>query len=778
MTGPALSEIEQLRAELRASEERFQAFIERSRDGIFIVDVNGTLLEWNPAQEKLTGIPRAEAIHRPAWELQYRLAPPERRELLQAMRDRVQAELQQGLQLSLNIEDEILRPDGERRYVESVLFALPRAGTIQLVAIGRDTTQRKRYLDELQRSQERLTLALEASGQGLWDWDLATDTAYLSPEYLRITGQSVAEVPHALAVFQSYIHPDDLPSVIEVIDAHVQGKTPRSDAEYRVRLESGEYVWLRSVGRITARDASGAPTRMTGVATDISKRRKLEEALRERQALLLEAERMAHLGHWYLDLRTGSSYWSEEIFRILGLPPAAVPPSHEEFLKQVHPEDRDRMRQAFEATIKDGKTRQEEHRIVTSIGETKTLLATVELERDESGAPSRLIGVELDITERKNLEQALATANRRKDDFLAVLSHELRNPLAPIRSGLYVLQRAPPGSAQSQRMLTVMERQVTHLTRLVDDLLDVTRIGRGKVQLKRERLELGELVRRTVEDHRAAFTANSVQLEGKVASKPMWLDADSTRIAQIVGNLLGNAAKFTPSGGRVEVVLEQDDGKAVLRVTDSGIGIGQELLSVVFEPFMQADRTLDRARGGLGLGLALVKGLVELHGGTVTARSQGLNQGAQFTVRLPLVEPLRQAPEKPVREVQPRRVLVIEDNLDAASSLQEALELDGHEVDVAHNGPDGLALARARQPEIVLCDIGLPEMDGHEVAREFRRDARFDGVYLVALSGYALPEDIQRSHQSGFDRHLAKPVSFEKLEELFAELPGDRSLRH
>jgi two-component system CheB/CheR fusion protein len=253
----------------------------------------------------------------------------------------------------------------------------------------------------------------------------------------------------------------------------------------------------------------------------------------------------------------------------------------------------------------------------------------------------------------------------------------------------------------------------------------------------------------------------------------MWLDADPTRLAQIVGNLLTNAAKFTPRGGRVEVALEQAGGDAVLTVRDTGVGIPREAMERIFEPFVQADRSLDRARGGLGLGLALVRGLVELHGGSVTASSAGPELGAEFRVRLPLAATAEnaRAAEAKRSPVLPRRVLIIEDNADTAGALEEALALDGHHVRTARDGPEGLAKARAFHPEVVLCDIGLPGMDGYEVARALRADAALSDAFLVAVTGYALPEDLRRAREAGFDRHIAKPPTFERLDEVLAEAP-------
>ncbi len=382
-------------------------------------------------------------------------------------------------------------------------------------------------------------------------------------------------------------------------------------------------------------------------------------------------------------------------------------------------------------------------------------------------------------------EQSLREEDRRKDEFLAMLSHELRNPLAPIRSAIYILERATPGGERARRAHAIIDRQVAHMTRLVEDLLDVTRISRGKIRLQREKVDLAELVRRVVEDHRGAFVAAGLALHVAIPQGPIPVDADRTRIAQAIGNLLQNASKFTPPSGRVAVSVETSahEGQAVVRVRDNGSGIANEMLPRIFEPFTQADRTLDRSSGGLGLGLALVKGLVELHQGQVRVSSDGPGKGAEFVVRLPLDpggaapstagEPPATAGGRAARSASPRRVLVIEDNSDTAESLQALLELGGHEVRVACNGRDGLEVARRFAPHVVLCDIGLPGMDGYEVARAFRADPSLCAVVLVAVSGYALQNDLQRAAAAGFDRHLAKPASPEAIEQVLAAA-GDK----
>jgi PAS domain S-box-containing protein len=513
------------------------------------------------------------------------------------------------------------------------------------------------------------------------------------------------------------------------------------------------------------------------ISRDITEQKLLEENLRERQALLIEVERLAHLGHWSRDLRTGSSSWSDEVYRVLGLAPGSLPPGADTLAQSLAPEDRERIVEALNATARDGITRNAEFRSIGPQGAVRFLHGTVELLRDAHGAPARIFGTIQDISERKRMEDALAEAGRHKDDFLAVLSHELRNPLAPIRNSLYVLEHAELGGEQSRRMRAIIERQVSHLTGLVDDLLDLTRISRGKIHLRKERFELGDLVRRTMEDHRSIFSANGILLEGGTASKPLWTNADPRRIAQIIGNLLTNAAKFTPRGGRVEVDIEEDDHFAVLQVCDTGVGITCEMIDRLFEPFMQADRTLDRAGGGLGIGLALVKGLTELHGGSVTVASEGQGRGSLFAVRLPLeIAPDKAAGEEAKRERRPRRVLIIEDHRDAADSLREALELNGHEVLVTYDGQSGIAWARKFRPDFLICDIGLPGMDGYEVAQAFRSDDALRHVHLVALSGYALPEDLQRAQDAGFEQHVAKPPCLEEIEDILAH-PGGLTLR-
>jgi len=390
------------------------------------------------------------------------------------------------------------------------------------------------------------------------------------------------------------------------------------------------------------------------------------------------------------------------------------------------------------------------------------------------GDIDRMLAISTDVTEQRRMVQELREADQRKSDFIAVLSHELRNPLAAIRLSLDVMEYGAPGSEEAVGARQIIDRQVGQLVHLIDDLLDVTRVTQNKIQLQRHRLDLNEVVRGTVDDNRRHLERDGVRVDAKLASAPIYVDADGVRIAQVLTNLLANAVMHTPPGGTATVSVSSDPaGAAVLRVTDSGVGIDPALLPRLFEPFMQAEVPVARSGGGLGLGLALVKGLVELHGGRVSASSAGKGHGAEFVVSLPLANEVAGA----ARAATPasglrarRRVLVIEDAPDVAVAMRLVLEMDGHEVTVAHNGPDGVAAALALRPEVVLCDIGLPGMDGYAVARTMRADPVLREAFLVALSGYTQDADVRRARAAGFDEHLAKPASVDKVRRILDAL--------
>jgi signal transduction histidine kinase len=367
----------------------------------------------------------------------------------------------------------------------------------------------------------------------------------------------------------------------------------------------------------------------------------------------------------------------------------------------------------------------------------------------------------------------LQETDRRKNEFLAMLAHELRNPLAPLRNALHIVrQRGPERRAVVVQAWDLMERQVSHLVRLVDDLLDVSRITRGKVVLRREVVDLAEVATRAVESARPLIDARRHRLTYQCSPEPALVTADPVRLTQVIGNLLNNSAKYTEEGGEITLTVALEAGEAVVRVGDTGEGIAPEMLPQVFDLFTQVERTIDRAQGGLGIGLTLVRSLVEIHGGCVQAFSAGLGTGSEFVVRLPVLASVEEGgvgpgPE-PSAPVKPRRILVVDDNVDNAESLALLLQLSGHQVRTAHNGPGALAAASAFRPEVVLLDIGLPGMDGYEVARCLRTEAGGEKLLLVAQTGYGQEDDQRRSRQAGFDAHLVKPVDPDTLRALLA----------
>jgi signal transduction histidine kinase len=408
---------------------------------------------------------------------------------------------------------------------------------------------------------------------------------------------------------------------------------------------------------------------------------------------------------------------------------------------------------------------------------------TSDLERTLAALQEHTVRLEREIAERTRLEKELrehtaqlAEADRRKDEFLAMLAHELRNPLTPVRTAIDLLRLKVPNEPLLRHASDVIDRQVTHMTRLVDDLLDVSRITRGKVQLQKEAVELGSVLSCAVETARSLIESRKHELTVTISPQPVRFLADPTRLSQVFANLLNNAAKYTEPGGRILLNAEQVGDNIVVRVSDSGMGIPADVLPHVFELFAQADRSLDRSQGGLGIGLTLVRRLVEMHGGTVEASSPGPGHGSEFVVRIPAVSHVELLPEtetpadETVMDSVGLRVLVVDDNVDVARTLAMVLSEVGHEVHTVHDGPSALDATGDLRPDIVFLDLGLPGMDGYEVARRIRRQPVGDSLVLVALSGYGREEDLRRSRAAGFDLHLTKPVGLAVLEPLLASI--------
>ena len=397
--------------------------------------------------------------------------------------------------------------------------------------------------------------------------------------------------------------------------------------------------------------------------------------------------------------------------------------------------------------------------------------------RDDRGEIGGIIIFSEVITERRQAQEALRQANRLKDEFLAMLAHELRNPLAPISNALHIMKQPGADAAIRAQVRDMAERQVRHMARLLDDLLDVSRISRGKITLRPETVDVAAVASRTVEAQRPLAEERRHELTVSLPPEPVWMVADPTRLEQVLSNLLNNSVKYTDPGGHIRLTVQRSPGEVVIRVLDDGIGISPDMLPRVFDVFVQAERRLDRSQGGVGIGLTLVRRLVELHGGTVEAHSRGLGQGSEFVVRLPALDGERaappggtEAPHAPTAALSSRRVLVVDDNEDAAESLAVLLRMQGQDVQVASNGPAALELAEAFRPQVVFLDIGMPGMDGYEVARRLRALPQLGDVVLIAQTGWGQEDDRRLSREAGFDEHLVKPTDPAALRSLLEAL--------
>ncbi|HSK01115.1 MAG TPA: ATP-binding protein [Kofleriaceae bacterium] len=518
--------------------------------------------------------------------------------------------------------------------------------------------------------------------------------------------------------------------------------------------------------------AEGGGFLQLAVTRDVSERVAAERALAESRARLEYAVRLSGIGFWYCDLPLSELSWDERVKGHFFLPPDARV-TIETFYERIHPDDRDRTRHAIDTAIAGHGHYDVVYRTVDPVSEAcKWIRALGGAAYDPDGTPRRFDGVTVDITAQKVQEEQLRDQDRRKDEFLATLAHELRNPLAPISTGLELLRQQP---AQVHRIAAMMDRQLGHLVRMVDDLLDISRITLGKVNLVKARVDLRAVLDSALETTRPLVEAGGHELSLRLPDGPLPLDGDPTRLSQMFSNLVNNAAKYTPRGGRIWIEAAIRGDTLEVRVSDTGLGIPEDMLPRVFDIFTQIGRTIERAQGGLGIGLTLVRRLAEMHGGEVLAASPGVGQGSTFTVRLPLAAD-RAAAAPPRRELPGGgaglKILVVDDNVDAAEMLAMLLEAEGNQTRLAHTGSAALAVASELEPDLVFLDIGLPEMNGYEVATRLRADPRLRDCVLVALTGWGSEEDRRQAHAAGFDRHLVKPIDGTKLHDVLSAARG------
>jgi len=736
---------------LAAERERLAVTLQSIGDAVIATDGRQRVTAFNAVAEQLTGWTAAEAMGRPLEEV-FRIVNEDTRQPVENPADRV---LREGAVVALANHTALVARDGtERPIADSGAPIRDASGHISgVVLVFRDQTEERRA----QAAQARLAAIVESSYDAIVSKDLQGRILTWNAAAERLLGYREDEMVGRPV--ELIIPPNRRVEESDIMARIRKGERVINFETQRLKKDGGSVDVAVTVWPL--RDGEGRVQGASKMLRDVTEQRRARESLRqsEEQYRLLFA---ANPNPMFV--------FDEDSLRFLAVNDAAVDAygwSREEFLAMTvldvrASEDRARAREVIEAhrgahetTVGVFRHRRKDETLM----DMEVTVSSISL----AGRPGRLCAM-YDVTERKRAEEALREADQRKTEFLAVLSHELRNPLAPIRNSVHLLRHAPVGSEQAARAKEVIGRQVEQLTRLVDDLLDVTRIERGKIELERTRLDARDVLRATCDDHRTLFEGRGIELRVEMPPGAAWIDADRTRIAQAVGNLLQNAAKFSHEGGTVVASVGAHDGKVELRVRDGGIGIPAELMSRVFEPFVQADGGLARPKGGLGLGLALVKGLVELHGGTVSAHSDGPGRGSEFAVVLPLAAaPQAAAPAPPPASgTRGLSILVIEDNVDAAQSLAEVLRLEGHRVHVATDGLSGIAKAREVGPDVILSDIGLPDLDGYELARALRSQG-LTSTRLIALSGYAQPEDRQRAREAGFDDHISKPPSMDVL---------------
>ncbi|MBD1845542.1 PAS domain-containing protein [Cyanobacteria bacterium FACHB-63] len=779
-----ITDRKQVEDELRESEQMFRAVVENTPDIIVRYNRDLRYLYINPTVERALGIPPEQFIGKTGVELGF---TDERSQFWYATLQQV-FETGQGS----SIEYEFPNLNGEMRLyqVRFVPELVQGAQITTVLAVATDVTDYKRTEAALRQSEERLRLATEGAQMGTWDVDLNTGKAIWSEQHFTMMGyEPVATGEASEEMWSDRIHPDDLERVIQAWQQARQDRT-LYEAEYRViRADNGQIAWLAGLGNFTY-DQAGRADRSIGVLFDITNRKQAEESLRQSEERLRLALLVGQSGIWDWDIANNHITWSEQIYQFHGLAPETFSGKVEDFAELIHPEDQAKVSEAIQQALKDRSGYEIELRAVHPTGEIRWLSTKGGVIFDQQGSPVRMLGATIDITERKAIEvereqllrreqiarEQAEAANRIKDEFLAVLSHELRTPLNPILGWTRLLRTRPFEPQAADRALETIERNAKLQAQLIEDLLDVSRILQGKLRLNSFPVNLVTTIGAALETVRLSAEAKGIQVQTILNSKVGQVNGDVNRLQQVVWNLLSNAIKFTPSGGQIEVRLMQVEACAQIQVSDNGQGIRPDFLPYVFEYFRQADSSTTRRFGGLGLGLAIVRHLVELHGGTVQAESPGEGLGAIFTVQLPLMSTQSLQDE----EIQPLKsdnldgiqILVVDDDTDTREFVAFVLEQAGARVIITASATEALATFMQSQPNLLLSDIGMPDTDGYMLIRQIRSLPPEQGgsIPAIALTAFAGEINQQQALAAGFQKHLSKPIEPEGLISAIASL--------
>jgi len=757
---------DEAQALIAAQRERLRVTLESIGDAVITTDLEGRVSNLNRVAESLTGW-RAEQAQGQPLEAVFRIVNESTREPVEnpAMRS-----LRDDVIVGLANHTLLIRPDGSETPIDDSAAPIrdPQGRVHGCILVFRDISERKAAEREINEAQARLQRVVTDMAIPTMVFADDGEVVLVNAAWTGISGFDAGEL-RTVPAWTRKAYGEGAEAMDAAIARLFDLEQSVDNGEREITTASGEKRTWHFVTAPIGRDARGRRMLVTN-AIDVTERRGLEQALAEKEARTRLAMEAANYGGWEWDRGNDRMVWSDKMRELLDIG-ADEPISFERFQQCLHSDDRALRERAIAEAWQTGVLRAE-YRVVRPDGELRWISSRGRVLRGADGG-ERMLGVVGDITEQKRALAVLEDADRRKDEFLATLAHELRNPLAPLRNSLAILQRSGDDPATFAKASGVMERQLMHLVRLIDDLLDVSRISLDKLVLRVELADLGAVVEHAVEASRPAAERAGHALEVRLPERPVKLQADRARLSQVFTNLIGNACKFTPDGGRVVIEARVAGEQAVVSVRDNGIGIAADRIGGVFEMFAQIDNSLERAHGGLGIGLTLVRRLVGMHGGSVVASSAGLGQGSEFAVTLPLTQDSADAAAGPAPAVAApagrRRMLVVDDNGDSADSLALLLSLAGHETHVARTGPEALDRADALRPDAVLLDLGLPGLNGYEVCRRLRASSWARRIPIVAITGWGQADDRQRSKEAGFDGHLVKPVVFGELTALLDE---------